>query len=81
MVETDWLPVGFRNQGTVMFYLTELGRGESKGGVAARLGNGAWWKYARPLKINTTAAMDAKGEVVFATTDPWPSFPLPGTPA
>lgn len=81
MVETDWLPLGFRNQGTVMFYLTELGRGESKGGVAARLGSGAWWNYARPLKINTTAAMDAKGEVVFATTDPWPSFPLPGTPA
>lgn len=81
MVETDWLPLGFRNQGTVMFYLTELGRGESKGGVAARLGSSAWWKYARPLKINTTAAMDAKGEVVFATTDPWPTAPLAGSPA
>lgn len=80
MVETDWLPLGFRNQGPVMFYLTDLGRGESKGGVAARLGSGAWWKYARPLKINTTAAADAKGEVVFATTDPWPST-LPGDPA
>ena len=80
MVETDWLPPGFRNQGTVMFYLTDLGRGESRGGVAARLGNSAWWKYARPLKINTTAAADAKGEVVFTTTDPWPST-LPGTAA
>ena len=80
MVETDWLPSGFRNQGPVMFYLTDLGRGESKGGVAARLGNSAWWKYARPLKINTTAAADAKGEVVFTTTDPWPST-LPGTAA
>ena len=80
MVETDWLPSGFRNQGPVMFYLTDLGRGESKGGVAARLGNSAWWKYARPLKINTTTAADAKGEVVFTTTDPWPST-LPGTAA
>ena len=80
VVETEWLPQGFRNQGTVMFYLTEIGRGESKGGIAARLPPGAWWKYARPLKINTTAAVDAKGEVVFATTDPWPST-LPGTPA
>lgn len=81
MVETDWLPLGFRNQGTVMFYLTDLGRGESKGGVAARLGSSAWWKYARPLKINTTTAADAKGEVIFVTADPWPSAPLPGTAA
>lgn len=81
VVETEWLPQGFRNQGIVMFYLTEIGRGESKGGIAARLPPGAWWKYARPLKINTTAAIDAKGEVVFATTDPWPKSPLPGVPA
>ena len=81
VVETEWLPLGFRNQGVVMFYLTNIGRGESRGGIAARLPDKPWWKYARPLKINTTAAIDANGEVVFSTTDPWPSAPLPGNPA
>lgn len=80
VVETEWLPLGFRNQGQVTFFLTEVGRGESKGGVAARLPDQPWWKYARALKINTTAAMDGNGEVVFSTTNPWPTT-LPGTPA
>lgn len=80
VVENEWLNVGFRNNGTVTFYLTDIGRGESKAGVAARLPPAPWWKYARPLKINTATAADANGETTFTTTDPWPTAPLPGNP-
>ena len=73
VVETEWLPNGFRNQGPVFFHLTDLGRGESRTGVYARIGSDAWWKYARPMKIGSTTAVDCKGETTFTTTNQWPS--------
>ena len=72
VVETEWLPNGFRNQGPVFFHLTEIGRGESRNGVFARLSSNAWWKYARPIKIGSTSAVDCRGETTFTTTNQWP---------
>lgn len=73
VVETEWLPNGFINQGLVFFFLSDIGRGESRNGIYARLSGSPWWKYKRPIKIGSTSAMDCKGETTFTTTNPWPT--------